>query len=76
MCGRCHAALQAAPTSIPETLSAATSLLQYKSGLAAFRSAAEDEAAEQSTATESALMLHKVHNMKVRWIPEAVGEAH
>ena len=56
----CDVALQAAPTSIPETLSAAMSLLQYNSGLAAFRSAAEDEAAMHATATGSALAVHKV----------------
>lgn len=60
MGGSRYAALQAAPTSIPETLSAATSLLQYNSGLAAFRSAAEDEAATRAAATQSALTVHKV----------------
>ena len=61
--GDYNGALQAAPTSIPETLSAATSLLQYNSGLAAFRSAAEDEAAMRAAATGSALAVHKVRTV-------------
>ena len=63
MGGSRYAALQAAPTSIPDTLSAATSLLQYNSGLAAFRSATEDEAATRAAATESALIVHKVRTV-------------
>ena len=45
---------------IPETLSAATALLQYNSRLPAFRTAAEDAAAERAAASSSALTLHKV----------------
>jgi hypothetical protein len=47
------------------------SLLQYNSGLAAFRSAAEDEAAMRAAATGSALAVHKVRTMDGWWSHEA-----
>ena len=54
-----HAAQQAGPTGIPDTLSAATSLLQHGSSLPAYRSAAEDKAAQRAAANSSALTVQK-----------------
>ncbi|CAL5225170.1 g7951 [Coccomyxa viridis] len=57
---------EAGPTAIPETLSAATSLLQHGSSLLAFRSAAEDDAAARAAATSSALTLQKASSRRLQ----------
>ena len=59
----CLSCWQAGPVTIPEMLSAATALLQYNTRLPAFRTAAEDAAAERAAASSSALTLHKVQRL-------------